>query len=489
MRRFLPALLLASTPAFAQITPQDVINDWRSYFGAFDGTVSTGTPVVTGATTRYNNIEAEMEIMETEVRYQFDWVEMRNNGDGTLEMTVSPRGVASSLANLPNGDSVESLTSYDLARLTAVISGAPDEITYAYSAPRLSLQQSQQMPGGALVLTSALDAFSGNSVTTRDAATGTLSTIADFSADTLRLDASISPPGDAPIDISYVAAGFASDVAYSLPSPGPSRVFLDGMEFKAAIRMGETGMDLETRRLGGVDKINFTQASGALGFGFDGTSMTYSVVSEGGAFEAVNTVSTLPVAAGFERASFAFALPLRKSETPVPFSFAFALANISLGDDIWALFDPEATLSRAPASFEISVAGTMQLFVDLLDRSAMDALRNTPFELRSLSLSSLSLDVEGAGLNGAGDLSFNAAAVDPATGMPEPLGALDFTVTGALGLLDKIGRLGFADPMLVIGAKGTLGMFGSPGSGPDSFTSRIEFSEGGRVSINGQQVK
>jgi len=489
MRRFVPALLLASSPAFAQITPQDVMNDWRSYFGAFGGAVSTDTPVITGATTRYNNIEAEMEIMETEVRYHFDWVEMRDNGDGTLEMTVSPKGEATSFANLPNGDTVESLSSYDLATLTAHISGTPDEITYAYTAPRVSVQQSQQMPEGDLSFTFALDAFSGNSVSTRDNATETLSAMAGFNANAMSVDVSITRSRDASMDMAYSATDFGAEVAYSLPTSGPPVIFLDGMKVEMTMRTGDASLEMESRTSDGIGKINSTQSSGELGFGFDGTSVTYSVLSENGVLNVVNTASPVPVAAAFERASFGFALPLRKSETPVPFSFSFALVNTTVGDEIWNIFDPEATLSRSPASVEISLTGTVQLFVDLFDRNAMEALRSAPFELRSLSLSSLSLEAEGAGLSGAGDLTFNRARIDPSNGMPEPLGVLDFSLTGALGLLDKLGRLGLVDSTVILGAKASLGMFANPGNSSDSFTSSVEFTEGGHISLNGQQVK
>jgi len=43
--------------------------------------------------------------------------------------------------------------------------------------------------------------------------------------------------------------------------------------------------------------------------------------------------------------------------------------------------------------------------------------------------------------------------------------------------------------MMVVGSKGTPGIFASAGDGPDTFTSRIEFTDGGHISINGQQVK
>jgi len=96
----LTALLLCSTAASAELTPQDIFTSWRGVYAGFGATISTSDPVVTGNTTRFPDVIAQMNMADTETSYVFDWVEMQRTSDGSLAITFSPNGHVSSLANV-----------------------------------------------------------------------------------------------------------------------------------------------------------------------------------------------------------------------------------------------------------------------------------------------------------------------------------------------------------------------------------------------------
>ena len=70
-----------------------------------------------------------------------------------------------------------------------------------------------------------------------------------------------------------------------------------------------------------------------------------------------------PIKYAAESGSFDLQFPVLKSDTAQPFKLAYSLAGLTMGDEIWALFDPEAKLPRDPASLDIDVAEIGTLFV------------------------------------------------------------------------------------------------------------------------------
>lgn len=494
MRPLIPALLLASTPAFADITPADVINDWREVYAAMGGDFTTDAPEVNGDITRYNDVTATIRVMETETVYHLDWVDMRDNGDGSLSVTLSPEASATVWAAYSASERIEATTSYDFTGATAEISGTPDEMVYSYRAPAISITQTQTHPDGTGDTTIALEGLVGNSTTTRNLAEETVTVTGSASIAAVSVLVNINMPDEAMVELDYHTTEISAPFSYSLsttPAPVSASFPLPiGMNMTTSLTTGSTTATVKWQARHGSGSADFTQVASSFHFDYTGTSLSYGMQGENATLAVADATPTAPlVTTAFDLASINLTHPLRKSNSVAPFGFAVALTNFTLGDEVWALFDPETTLSRRPASFEMSINGTVQLFTDLYDRSAISALRSAPFELRSLSLASLSLDVEGMGLDGVGNLTFNGARIDPSTGMPEPRGVLDFSITGALGLLDKLGRLGIMDSKVILGAKLSLGMFASPDTGPDSFTSSVEFLDGGKISVNDQPVQ
>jgi len=485
--------MLASTAAIAELAPQDIIESWGNYYARFGGSFNIGETEVNSTATRYSDITAEMHIAGNTSRYSIEYINVQSNADGSVDITFSPNNTFTISAEA-NGEKFEAQASYDLGTLNLHAEGSPENIHYSFSAPIITLHQTQSQSGMEMSTTIAMQGLAG----TLDSDTSTEGLIAQTGhVDMASLSAKITvkPQGNPQTFVNYQAENISVSYDMSLPETLPpaalhTMLFPEGAVFGMAINTGTATTTVDQKTPSGTGRFTFTQSSGALTGAFAENALSYGITATGATLALANT-PTQPVdfTAGFSRFHWGITLPVRKSDTAAPFALSLALEGLTVGPEIWAKLDPDATLEQTPASFAFSLNGTAKLFVDLFDQTALTALRGAPFELRALSLSSLSLDFEGMGLTGDGDVTFNNERIDPMSGMPEPSGVLDFSVNGALGMLDKIGRLGLIEPMMIIGAKGALGMFATPNSGPDSFTSRIEFTEGGHISINGQQVK
>ncbi len=482
-------LLLTGTAAMAEITPQDVLESWRAYYATYGGTISNGVPVQTGRTTRFPDVVAEISIAGSTTRYELGYIDMQANANGSVDVTFSPEGSATT-GMAVNGEQLAGDASYDLGSLNVHVEGTPEDMAFSYSAPIITFSQSQAQPRLALTFTLALEELEGETHARREGALVTQAGAVTAGAASAQISA--QPAGKPPVYIDYQSENL--HVAYDISAPRiatpQAMAFPESMVMGLTLTTGPATTTVNQKTTPGTARFTFTQASGEMTFAFAESALSYGLTATGADMALSNTPArAVDFSAALNRFHIGATYPVRAADTPLPFAFAFAIKDLTVADDIWNKIDPEATLSRAPASFDLSLNGTVMLLADLFDQSAITALRGPPFELRSLSLSALNLDFEGLGLTGTGGVPFNTRQMDPASGRPEPTGALDFSLTGALALLDKIGRLGLGDPMIIIGAKGALGMFATAGDGPDTFTSRIEFTDGGHISVNGQQVK
>jgi len=487
------AFLLSSTAAMAELTPQDVLESWRNYYATYGAIITTGPPVQTGSTTRFPDLVGEMNLAGNTTRYELGYIDMQSNADGSVDITFSP--AASARINIAiNDEHVAGNASYDLGSLAVHVEGTPEDMVFSYTAPIITVYQSQAQPELDLAITMAFENLEGRTHARRSE-DGLITQTGETRAGAASWQLTAKPTGKPPVYIDYQGENIRMTYDISaeraaMPSPAPATMFPDGMVMGMTLTTGPSTTTVDQQSPAGTSRFTLTQTRSEMTGAFAESAFSFGLTAMGADIALASTPArAVDFSAAFERFHLGATYPMRAADTPVPFALAFAISNLTVGDEAWNKIDPEATLSRAPASFDLTLNGTVMLLADLLDQDAMTALRGSPLELRSLSLSTLSLDFEGMGLTGDGDILFHSPPTGASPNRPEPTGTLNFTLNGALSLLDKIGRLGLGDPMMVIGAKGALGMFATPGDAPDSFTSRVEFIEGGHISVNGQQVK
>ena len=105
-----------------------------------------------------------------------------------------------------------------------------------------------------------------------------------------------------------------------------------------------------------------------------------------------------------------------------------------------------------------------------------------------MTLNSMTIAAAGAEVTAAGAFSLDNTDMATFQGFPRPEGALEMTLTGVNGLMDKLSALGFIPEEQLMTPRLMLGMFATP-VGDDELTSTIEINGEGHVLANGQRLR
>jgi hypothetical protein len=211
----------------------------------------------------------------------------------------------------------------------------------------------------------------------------------------------------------------------------------------------------------------------------------FEVISSGDGLELSMTSPTIPapVNASMGPVTSNVVMPIIAA-APADFLVQMSISQLTLNDEVWGLFDPQAALKREPLDLNIDVSGRTTL--DLLGMAEADATGAMPPipAPEKVDITDITLKVAGAALNATGAFTF-----DNSMGMPMPLGEANVNVSGANALIDGLIATGIITEEDAMGARMMMGMFMAPGAEPDSLTSKIEMKEGFAIFVNGQQIQ
>jgi hypothetical protein len=181
---------------------------------------------------------------------------------------------------------------------------------------------------------------------------------------------------------------------------------------------------------------------------------------------------------------FRLAMPVVPQDKPGLMALDLELAGLTISEDIWAMADPTGGIPRLPATLILRARSAASPLVNFMDPAAMEnappEAALMPFRFDTLSIKELKLVIAGVELRATGD-----AAIRNDGPVPQPVGALDVTLEGAIGLATRLSEIGLIPPEQAQAAPMMLGTFAKPGNKEDSFTSRIEFTEDGQITANG----
>ena len=108
-----------------------------------------------------------------------------------------------------------------------------------------------------------------------------------------------------------------------------------------------------------------------------------------------------------------------------------------------------------------------------------------PAEVETLDINKLEVSVAGAELTGDGGFTFE----NNQGPMPQPQGAVDLTLKGGNGLIDKLVAGGLIGDQEAMGVRMMMGLLAVPGDTPDTLNSKIEINDQGHVLANGQRIQ
>jgi len=487
--------VMTCAPAFADVTSQQVWEDWKAYLGGFGYSVQADEAADGGDLT-VSDIVLDMPLPEAEgdLTISVPEVSFTDNGNGTVSVSFpSPLPILIQGSGKEGSGAVT--LDYTTTGYSMVVSGDVDAMTYVYEADTMAVTLEDVMEDGEMEEVGdarfELTDVSGQSEmrvgdlrqATQEFTSGPISYMLDFEdpengdrmqmngeAESLSVTAETAmPPVTDMSDLNAaLAAGFAVDAEYAF---GP----------------GNTSIDVDQKSGGEAFKATTTSNGGTLSVAMDESQLGYGIAYQGLEMEMASSDLPFPVELAFEQLGLDLMMPVSQSEEPQNFKLDLLLADFTMSDFIWGMFDPQGTLPRDPATVAVDLSGQATLNTDLMDPEAMVSA-DIPGEVNEVALNDLRVSFAGAELTGSGDVELDNSDMSSYDGMPKPVGTVNLALEGGNALLDKLVSLGLVPEEQAMGARMMMGMFAVP-SGEDNLTSTIEFTEEGQVLANGQRLK
>lgn len=183
-------------------------------------------------------------------------------------------------------------------------------------------------------------------------------------------------------------------------------------------------------------------------------------------------------------------LPSNVSNEPAPFSYSGRYIDLSISENLWAMFDPGKLLPRGPATYILDLEGMGNWLIDPFSEAFENKTSEaTKGELHSLTLNEFKLSAAGAEATGTGDFRFNNDDLETFKGIPAPIGTLDLKFVGINALIDTLLKIGLLQEDQAFGARMGLGLIAVAGDGEDTLISNVIVTSEGKVTANGKRLK
>jgi hypothetical protein len=506
MQRFATASVLAlmavAGPVHAEVTPQQVWDDFEAYMTSFGYQVSATEEAGSGALT-LRDLTMVMPFPEEEASLSIQLSEMTLSETGDGAVSIAYPATTPMLVTVTESGKTSAEMTFDLTQsgLDMVVSGAPDDMLYTYAAEEIGLRMvaldadDETVPSELYEVSFGLGPMQGTQhmlledglrQITQDVALGTLRYALMFE----------DPDSDDRVELSGSFDGLTSAGAMALPQDAdladPEAFLTSGL--MVDMTMAHSGGDNRFTVTEGpqVTEGAFTSRGGELGVSMDAEALTYAIAAQEQTVALAGPELPLPINAALGEFGFSLSMPLAAAETPQPAGLSVLLREFTMADMLWNVFDPGQKLPRDPATVAINLEAEVTPKVSLLDAEKMAEMGESgamPGELNSLTLSDLAIEAVGGIITGSGAFTFDNSDLTTFDGLPRPKGEVNLSIGGANGLIDTLIAMGLMQEQDAMGARMMLGMFTVPGSEPDTATSKIEINEEGHVLANGQRIK
>lgn len=495
------AYAIASQCAWADLSADQVWADWKAYLGGMGYEVS-GTESRSGNTLTISGMSMNMQIPDAEGALAVTLPEMSltDQGDGTVRI-VLPEEFPINFVVTPEGeDAVKGTVNYLNRNMSMVVSGAPEDMTYAYSADQVTVSlaaleaEGEAMPEGAI--TASMD-ITGVAGTSQMKIGAMRDMVQSFTADGLSYALSFDDPES---DDSGTFNGAMSGITYAGSGTIPtdfdaanfSNMLKSGFAFEGTLSYTAGNGSMNGTGDGETFAFSSKSQGGDFRIGMDASHVVYDLTSNGAEISMTTQELPFPVDLAMAKSGFKLDIPVQAGDAPQPFGLGMNLTDFTMSDMIWGIFDPAGALPRDPATIALDLTGTAKVLVDFLDPAVAETLEATgaaPGELNTLQINQLLVSMVGAKLTGTGAFEFDNSDLESFDGMPAPSGVANLTLVGANALIDKLIAMGFVSDQDAMGARMMMGMLAVPGDAPDTLNSKIEINKQGHIMANGQRIK
>lgn len=489
--------LLTAAPALADVTAQDVWTDWQSYMKGF-GYEMSGSESTSGNTLTVADATMSFEMPEDagEMTATMGTLTFTNLGDGTVEIGLPNNMPVAFALKDDDKESFSGTLNYLNEGLKMIVSGDPSDMTYSYTADKLTMTMSDMKANGEAQnigsIQAVLEGVSGG----MQMKIGNLRDMAQkMKVGKLSYTVDIAPEGD---DGSFKMNGILTDLAFDGTGAYPTGGFdatnmmammKAGFDFAGNFTYGTGQTEVEAVDENGPFSAQSSSQGGNLAVAMSEKGITYGGKALG--LKSVTKIEELPfpIEINAEESAFDLKIPVSKSDETQPYRLNILLGEATTSDMIWSMIDPGQQLPRDPATLHLDVSGDAKLFVDFMDTEKMENLDEAPGEIHSANIDTLKLSIAGAELTGKGGFTFDNSDTETIPGIPAPKGAVDLKLVGGNGLIDKLVGMGLLPEDQAMGARMMMGLFTIPGEGEDTLNSKIEINEQGHILANGQRLR
>jgi hypothetical protein len=480
--------LLGSTALWADVTAEQVWDAWSQQYAAYGYDMTTAGTEKSGDTLVVSGVQMKSETPEASFDMLIPEVRLRELGDGTVEVRVSPEIKAEADAKSAEDAQMQMAINIRQANAVTIVSGTPENLSYDVTAPEIVVDLDQTVLDGdknvPVKLWLSISGVSGK-YQVQDVAGQKVDSNVAISG--IKMTASGADPDGSG---TFALDGQLADLKLQSAMAMPEGVTMEDMPAALAAGLsmsmnasyGASSYSVDAEAPEGATKLAGAAQQGRLNFALSPEGVVYQVANNGTTMEMTSPQLPMPLSAALDQVNVDFALPLSKSDAAQPFTGKIGLVGLTVSDEIWGMFDPTAQLPRDPATLVIDLTGKMRPTMDLFSPESA-AQPMPPVEVETLDINRVQLTLAGADLTGKGALSF-----DNSMGMPMPLGAIDLKLVGANGLMDKLVTMGLMPQDQAMFARMMMGLYAVP-AGEDEMTSKIEFKEGGEILANGQRIQ
>ena len=485
-------LIALSSKAQADLSIQDVWSAWRSLYTEsgfqFTGQERISSHDITIEDARLNavnlNNTSSIEIKLGTLKFSKDKHAVNISFADKIPITITEKS--------DSNESLEATLTGNLTDFKMVADGTPAEITFRYSASaanitlnnlRLtSLLNFSETPRFEITqknITGTTIYRSMSPAVSKHVMSGDLTTMDIFLSDSSSED--------------YMAF-FGSSDHFLFEATGASPIITqpdvllkqinEGHNSDRDLTIGPLSLSLATQENEKKFSLQSSAETSKFSYRITSDGIRYAVNQSNLNYSVIDSQLPFPIYSNATQIAFELLFPLFAAENKQDYRLFVNLDSITLSDKIWDQFDPQATISRSPANLVVDITGQLQLQENLLQIETNQANLTNPLLPtipHTLNINEVLLNAFNASVRGTGDFSFDDKM--------QPIGSLDFEITGSNQLLDKFVEIGVIQLSEVFLIRSMMEIFTIPGNDPDVLTSRIEFNNKGQIFANGQRIQ
>ncbi|SFR55470.1 hypothetical protein SAMN04488005_2843 [Yoonia tamlensis] len=507
-RYALPAIIAAlGTPAFADITADDVWANQNALFTAFGLQVSADR-TREGSTVFVNDMVMTYALPMGfgEISVSMPPMTMEDHADGTVT-TKFPKSLDYTVvAAIPlvRAEPYQATMNVQQSDMQMTASGEPGTITYesVAGAGTASLTSASIFPEVAEMVFGFTVNSGGHTV---------VSTVTEGEMITISSEYVIEPMtyetvtdfGEGQSTNKSNVGRMQASTNAALPAEG-----FDLLNLAPALRAGMFMQSTQTTE--SVQAEQVTMANGqtimalahrcgpaTYDFGLSDQGLVFSGIGEGCEISVQETQATqmagipgaIDILVGATVADII--IPLLKSDTAQTARYHIAFDDLTISENIWNMVDPDQALDRDPIAMNIDLSAGVTHNVEWLDvlniENELMALQ-FPVELHELRIDAFDISGVGALLAATGAFAFDMTDLQSFGGIPRPEGQAEVKLNGLNQLIDKLIAIGLVPEEQVMGPRMMIGMFAQT-TGEDQLETTLEVDGQGQVHVNGQRVK